>query len=55
VIKLRRLRWARHVACLENKRDIYRVIEGKPGEKRQLGRPRGKQENNIKMQLQKVG
>jgi len=29
VIKSRRLRWAKHVARVENKGDIYWVIEGK--------------------------
>jgi hypothetical protein len=33
VIKSRRLRWARHVARMENKRDIYRIIEGNLKEK----------------------
>jgi hypothetical protein len=31
------------------------VLVGKPEEKRPLGRPRGRRENNIKMGLQEVG
>jgi hypothetical protein len=36
-------------------RGIYRVLVGKPGEKRPLGRPRRRWENNIKMDLHVVG
>ena len=32
-----------------------RDLVGKPGRKRPLGRPRTRQENNIKMDLQEVG
>jgi hypothetical protein len=34
---------------------FYRFLVGKPEEKRPLGRPRRKWEDNIKMDLQKVG
>jgi len=34
---------------------VYRVLVGKPGGKRPLGRPRRRWEDNIKMNLQKVG
>jgi hypothetical protein len=34
---------------------IYRVLVGKPEGKRPLGRPRRRGEDNIKMELQKVG
>jgi len=37
------------------KRGIYRVLVGKPEGKRQLGRPRLRWEDNIKMDLQEVG
>jgi hypothetical protein len=36
------------------RRGVYRVLVGKPEEKRPLGRPRRKWEGNIKMDLQKV-
>jgi hypothetical protein len=36
-------------------RHIYRVLVGKPEGKRPLGRPRHSWEDNIKMDLQKVG
>ena len=34
---------------------MYRVVAGKPEGKRPLRRPRHRWENNIKMNLQKVG
>ena len=34
---------------------MYRVLVGKPGGKRPLGRPRLRWEDNIKMDLQEVG
>jgi len=36
-------------------RGVYRVLVGKPEGKRPLGRPRHRWEENIKMDLQKVG
>jgi hypothetical protein len=36
-------------------RGIYRVLVGKPEGKRQVGRPRHRWENNIKVDLQEVG
>ena len=36
-------------------RGVHRVLVGKPEEKRPLGRPRRKWEDNIKMDLQEVG
>jgi hypothetical protein len=36
-------------------RDVYRVLVGKLEGKRPLGRPRRRWEDNIKMNLQKVG
>ena len=40
VIKSRRMRWVRHVACMGEQRGMYRVLVGKPEGKRPLGRPR---------------
>jgi hypothetical protein len=55
VIKLRRMRWAGHVAHMGEGRGIYRVFVGKPEGKRPLGRPRHRWEDNIKMGFQEVG
>jgi hypothetical protein len=43
------------VAHMEYERGVHRVLVGKPEEKRPLGRPRRRWEDNIKMNLQKVG
>ena len=55
VIKSSRMRWAGHVARMGKGRGMYRVLMGKPEEKRLLGRPRRRWEDNIKMDLQEVG
>ena len=40
VIKSRRMRWAGHVARMDEEREAYRVLVRKPEGKRPLGRPR---------------
>ena len=55
VIKLRRMRWAGHVAHMGEERGVYRVLVGKPEGKRPLGRPRRRWVDNIRMELQEVG
>jgi len=55
VIKLRRMRWAGHVARTEDRRGVYRVLVGKREGRRPLGRPRRRWENNNQMDLQEVG
>jgi hypothetical protein len=55
VIKLRRMRWAGHVARMGEKRGTYRILVGRPEGRRPLGRPRRRWEDNIKMDLQDVG
>ena len=54
-LKSRRLRWAGHVPHMDQSRNAYRVLVGKPEEKRPLGRPRRRWEDNIKMDLTEVG
>jgi hypothetical protein len=54
VIKSRRMGWVGHVARMGKRGGIYRVLVGKPEEKRPLGRPRHRWED-IKMDLQEVG
>jgi hypothetical protein len=51
VIKSRRMRWAGHVACMGEGRGVYKVLVGRPEDKRPLGRPRRRYEDNIKMDL----
>jgi hypothetical protein len=40
MIKSSMMRWAGHVACKREKRNAYRVLVGKTGGKRRLGRHR---------------
>jgi hypothetical protein len=54
-MKLRRIRWAWHLARIGERRSVYRDLMGKPEGKRPLGRPRRRWEDNIKMDLQEVG
>jgi hypothetical protein len=49
------MRWARHVARTGEGRVVYWVLVGKPEGKRQLGRPRRRWEDNVRMDLQEVG
>ena len=47
-LKSRRLRWAGHVARLEQSRNVYRVFVGNREGKRPLGRPRRRWEVVLK-------
>jgi hypothetical protein len=51
IIKTRRMRWAGHVARMGEKRNVCRLLVGKPEGKRPLGRPRRRWIDNIKMDL----
>ena len=42
MIKYRRLRWAGHVARIEEGRSVFKTLAGKPTGKRPLGRPRSR-------------
>jgi hypothetical protein len=55
IIKSRRMRWAGHVARMGEKRNVYRLMVGKPEGKRPLGRPRRRCADNIKIDLREVG
>jgi hypothetical protein len=50
----RRMRWAGHVARMGPKRNAYRILVGKPGGKRPLGRPRRRRVDNIKLDLRDI-
>ena len=54
-IKSRRLRWAGHVARMEQSRNAYRVLLGEPEGKRPIGRSSRRWEDNIKMDFREVG
>jgi hypothetical protein len=42
IMKSRRIRWARHLAGMGEKRNAYRFLVRRPEEKRPLGRPRSR-------------
>jgi hypothetical protein len=54
VIKSRRTRWAGHVARMGEGRGVYKVLVGRSEDKRPLGRPTRRWEDNIKMDLREV-
>jgi hypothetical protein len=55
VIKVRRMRWAGHVARMEEVRGAYNILVGRPEERGPLGRPRRRWEGNIKVDLRETG
>jgi hypothetical protein len=55
VIKSRRMRWTGHVARMGEKSGAYRILVGRPEGRPQLGRPRRRWEDNIKMDLREMG
>jgi hypothetical protein len=55
MIKSRRMRTAGPVARMEETRNAYRILVGKPEGKRPLGRPSRRWVDNIKMDLTEIG
>jgi hypothetical protein len=55
VIKSRGIRWAGHVARMEEGRAVYRVLVGRPEGRIPLGRPRRRCEKNFKVDLKEIG
>jgi hypothetical protein len=51
IMKARRMIWAGHVAQMGEKRNAYRLLVGKLDGRRQLGRPRRRWMDNIRMDL----
>ena len=49
------MRWAGHVARMEEGRSSFKILTGKPTGKRPLERPRRRRENNIRMDLEEIG
>jgi hypothetical protein len=47
-------RQAGHEACMGRK-NVYKILVGKPEGKRQLGRPRQRWEDNIKINPKEIG
>jgi hypothetical protein len=55
VIKSRRLRWAGHVARMEEGRSVFNILTGKPTGKIPLGRSMRRWKNNIRMDFKEIG
>jgi hypothetical protein len=55
VIKSRKLRWAGHVARIEEGMSAFKILTAKRTGKRLFGRPRRKWEDNIRMDLEERG
>jgi hypothetical protein len=55
LIKSRRKIWTVNVACMWERRGVYRVLKETPEEKRPLRSPRRRWEDSIQMDLQEVG
>jgi hypothetical protein len=53
--KSRRMRWAGYVAHMEEVRNAFKVLVGKPEGNRPLGRPRRRWKDNFMLDLRDVG
>ena len=49
------MRWAGHVARMEEGRSAFKILTGKSKGKRPLGRPRHRWEDNIRTDLEEIG
>jgi hypothetical protein len=54
MIKSRRVRWTEHVARMGEKRNAYKILVGKSGEKGPLKRPRCTWVDNIKTDVREI-
>ena len=55
MIKSRRLRWAGHVARIEKGRNVFKILTGILTGKRLLEWRKRRWEDNIRMDLRKIG
>ena len=55
VIKSIRLRWAGHVARMEEGRSVFKMLTNKHTGKIPFGRPRRRWEDNIRVDLEEIG
>ena len=53
--KSRRLRWAGHVAIMEEGRSSIKILTGTPAGNRPLGRPRRMWLDNIRVNIKEIG
>ena len=55
VIKSRKLRWADHVALMEEGRCAIKILKSKPTRKDHAGRPRRRSENTNRIKIKEIG
>ena len=55
VINSRRIRWAGHIARIEEGINYLKLLTSKPTGKRSLGRPRRRWKDNIRLDLKEIG
>jgi hypothetical protein len=55
MIKSRRMKWVEQLARMGEKRNSYRILIGKPEEKRPLGRPKRRWVDNIEKNPIEIG
>ena len=55
MIKSRGIRWAEHVARMEQDRSDFKIFTDKPTGKRPLGRPKHRWKDNIRIKLKQRG
>jgi hypothetical protein len=49
-----RMRWTGHLARIGGKKNVYKIVMGKPEGKRSIGRPKRRWEDNIKVDLREI-
>jgi hypothetical protein len=54
MIKSRRMKWVKYMACMGDRRGAYRVFVRKPEGKKPLGRPRHRWKDNTNMDLKEI-
>jgi hypothetical protein len=54
MIKLRKVRWAGHIARVGQKRNVYKLFIGKSERKRPRGRPGHRWEDNIRINVREI-
>ena len=55
MIKSKRLRWAGHIARMQEDRSAFKILTGTPTGNRPLERPRCRWEDDIRMDLKEIG
>jgi len=55
VIQSRRISWVVHIVVMGERRGVHKILVGKPEGNRQLGGPKCRWADNIKIEVQEVG